>query len=92
MELQFWFTLLKQYGFPIGLLIGFIIWQARRIDKLLDRNASIYEAEIGRLAEVQDRLLTQLLGPQPSSTKAPTVKQIEDGVRQKGEGNKKEGK
>jgi len=91
-DFSFWITLLKQYGFPVGLLMAFIIWQARRIDNLLDRNTSIYEGEIKRLAEVQDLLLTHALGPQPSSTKLPTVKEIQEGIKQKAEGNKKEGK
>lgn len=80
MDFTAWWTLLKQYGPIIGLSIGFILWQAHQINKLLDRNSAIYESEIKRLAHVQERLLTHLLGPQPSSASAPTVKELKDGI------------
>lgn len=77
MESAYWSAIagmLKHYG-PIIALFGlFIAWQTRKIDQLLDRNSSIYEAEIKRLADVQEKLLDKLLGgPQPSSTASPTI-------------------
>jgi hypothetical protein len=83
-----WVSLLKQYGPIVGLFVGFIIWQTTQINKLLDRNAAIYESEVKRLADVQTMLLTHLLGPQPSSTTSPTIKQLKNGTALKPEGEK----
>ena len=55
--------------------------QAYWINKLLDRNAQIYDKEIKRLADVQERLLTHILGSQPSSTVAPTIKELRDDAK-----------
>jgi hypothetical protein len=81
LDITRWLELLKQYGPLLGLLLGFIVWQAHQINRLLDRNSSIYEGEIKRLAEVQNRLLAHILGPQPSSTESPTIKQLEEGAK-----------
>ncbi len=92
MEQAFWSQIiqaLKQYGPIIALFVLFIAWQARKIDQLLDRNSSIYDAEIKRLAEVQERLLTKILGPQPSSSTAPTIQEVRDKTAQ-AEGARKE--
>ncbi len=81
MDITSWSQLilaLKQYGPIVSIFVVFIIWQTRRIDHLLDRNTSIYEAEIKRLADVQDRLLNKLLGPQPSSSAAPTIQEVRE--------------
>lgn len=80
-----WLLLLKQYGPLVGLFLGLVILQSIWINKLLDRNSSIYDAEIRRLAEVQERLLTHILGTQPSSASAPTIQALKDGVKQLGE-------
>ncbi len=72
-----WLEILKEYGPIAGLFLAFIYWQARRIDKLIEKNASIYQEEINRMAKVQDRLLNQLLGPQSSSSNAPSVEQLQ---------------
>jgi hypothetical protein len=69
-------TVLKQYGPLLGLLLFFIFWQWRQIQKLLESNSKIYEGHIKSLQETQDRLLTHLIGPRPSSLAAPTVEQI----------------
>jgi hypothetical protein len=75
-----WLTVLKQYGPIIGLFVGLFIWQTIQINRLLDRNSSIYDAEIKRLADVQTQLLTHILGAQPSSMASPTIKQLKDGA------------
>lgn len=74
--------ILKQYGPVVGLLLFLIFWQWRLIAGLLNRNAQVYEGHIKQLAQTQERLLTKLIGPQPSSVDAPTVKQIEHAVRE----------
>ena len=74
--------LLKQYGPLITVLLVLVYWFARRIDKLIDRNTEIYEAHVKQLCETQKWLLTKLIGPQPSSSDAPTVKQLKDTVAQ----------
>ena len=75
-----WLQLIQQYGPLVGLFVGFIIWQTQQSNRLLQQNSTIYEAEIKRLSDVQDRLLTHALGPQPSSTSAPLVKQLKEGT------------
>jgi hypothetical protein len=84
LDITRWLALLQQYGPLTGLLLAFIIWQSLQINRLLDRNSSIYEGEIKRLAEVQNRLLSHVLGPQPSSSESPTIKQMEDGAKRMG--------
>jgi hypothetical protein len=79
---QLW-TIVKQYGPAVGLLLVLIFWLARRIDKLLDRNAQIYESHIAQLTQTQSWLLTKLIGPQPSSSDAPTIKQLQAAVEDK---------
>ena len=80
-----WLELIQQYGPLVGLLLVFIYWQARRIERLLDKNAKIYEAEIERMAKVQNRFLNQLLGPQPSSAGAPSIEAIKEASERLGE-------
>lgn len=82
MDITHWLTLLQQYGPLVGLLLAFIIWQSHQIKSLLDKNSAIYDGEIKRLSEVQNRLLAHILGPQPSSTESPTIKQLEEGAKQ----------
>jgi len=60
----------------VGIIVAYVWWQSKKIDQLLDKNAAIYEAEIKRMSEVQDRLLTKLIGQPPSSALAPTVDQL----------------
>lgn len=82
--------LLKQYGPLVGLLLVIVLYQSFQINRLLDRLRSVQDDEIKRLADVQDRLLTALIGPQSSSATAPDVKKLADGNRQptdKNEGN-----
>jgi hypothetical protein len=79
---QLW-AIVKQYGPAVGLLLVLIYWLARRIDKLLDRNAEIYESHIAQLTQTQSWLLTKLIGPQPSSSEAPTIKQLQEAVEDK---------
>jgi hypothetical protein len=69
-------NLIKQYGPTIAALFVVIWWQWRHIDKLLERNAAIYESHIKSLYETQTRLLDKLLGPQPSSQTLPTMEQL----------------
>lgn len=89
MELEYWLDLIKHYGPLAGLFLVVLVWQMRKIDQLLDRNSSIYESEIRRLAEVQEKLLERLLGPQPSSSGAPTVRDVrKTSERIKGNGEK----
>lgn len=76
MEIARWIELLKQYGPLIGLFVAFIIWQSHEIHGLLDKNSAIYEAEIKRMAEVQDRLLTKFLGIQPSSSESRSIQEM----------------
>lgn len=83
MDFAHWFQLLKQYGPVVGLLLAFVIWQAWQIHSLLEKNAAIYEAEIARMAKVQDQLLERLLGVvQPSSVKSPSVNELKENVKQ----------
>ena len=86
--LQLW-QLLKQYGPVVAILLLLIYWSWRRIDKLLDRNAEIYESHIKQLSETQKWLLTKLIGPQPSSAELPTIQELKETVKQAEE--KKEG-
>jgi hypothetical protein len=83
-----WIALLKQYGPLGGLFIGYVIWQTVQINKLLDRNSAIYEGEIARLATVQQQLLTHILGPQPSSTALPNIKDLQGGPTAKPDAEK----
>jgi hypothetical protein len=69
-------AVLKQYGPVVGILLAYVWWQSRKIDQLLDKNASIYEAEIVRMSQVQDRLLSHLIGVPTSSTSSPTAEQL----------------
>ena len=73
-------NILKQNGPIVAVLLGIIWYQWRHIDKLLDRNAEIYEGHIKVLHETQERLLTKLIGPQQSSQDAPTMKQLTEAV------------
>ena len=68
--------LLKQYGPVVGLLLLHVWWLTRRIDALLDRNSKIYEGHIEHLWKTQERLMTSILGSQPSSEAAPTIEQL----------------
>ena len=69
-------NLVKQYGPTVAALLIIIYWQWRQIDKLLERNSTIYENHIKALYEAQNRLLDKLLGPQPSSQTLPTIKEL----------------
>jgi len=73
---------LKQYGPVIGLLLPFVWWQSRKIDQLLDKNAAVYEAEITRMSQVQDRLLSRLIGEPASSAASPTTDQLRLGLNE----------
>jgi len=74
--------ILKLNGPTIAVLVGIIWLQWRHIDKLLERNASIYEGHIKALYDTQNRLLTKILGPQESSQGLPTMKQLLDGAKE----------
>lgn len=80
-----WVLLLKQHGPLVGLFLGLVILQSVWINRLLDRNSSIYDAEIKRLAEVQEKLLSHILGTQQSSISVPTIQALKDGVKQLGD-------
>jgi hypothetical protein len=69
-------NLIKQYGPTVAVLLIIIYWQWRQIDKLLERNSTIYENHIKALYEAQTRLLDKLIGPQPSSQTLPTIKEL----------------
>ena len=84
MQWMEWVMLLEKYGPLVGLFLVMILAQAWWINRLLDRNAEIYDGEIKRMAEVQDRLLTHIIGPQPSSTSAPTIRDLKDGAKRLG--------
>ena len=73
-------SVLKQYGPVVGILLAYVLWQSRKIDQLLDKNSAIYEGEIQRMSEVQDRLLTKLIGAPGTSTSSPTVDQLKLGL------------
>lgn len=85
-------ALLKQYGPVVAVLLVVIYWQARQINKLLDRNSSIYEAHIKSLWETQQWLMTKLIGPQPSSQASPTVQEIKTDLGRGGTGKESEKK
>lgn len=74
-------SVLKQYGPVVGILLAYVWWQSRKIDQLLDKNAAIYEAEIQRMSQVQDRLLNKLMGDPGSSALSPTVDQLKLGLK-----------
>jgi hypothetical protein len=82
-------NLIKQYGPTIAALLIIIWWQWRHIDRLLERNASIYESHIKALYETQTRLLDKLLGPQPSSQTLPTIEQLKAVASDRGEEKEK---
>jgi hypothetical protein len=83
--------LLQKYGPLVGLFLVMILAQAWWINRLLERNSVIYDAEIKRLADVQERLLTHIIGPQPSSTSAPTIQDLKSGVKQLGDKSEEKG-
>lgn len=72
--------MLKQYGPVVGILLAYVLWQSRKIDQLLDKNSAIYDAEIARMSQVQDRLLTKLIGAPGTSASSPTVDQLKLGL------------
>lgn len=72
--------LLREYGPLVGILLGFIWWQARWINRLLDRHERAYTGEIERMHEREKVLLGRLLGEQPSSQKLPNVSVSTDNV------------
>jgi hypothetical protein len=76
--------LIKSVGPTAAAALTIIWYQARKIDQLLDRNSTIFEAEIARMAELQNRLLSKILGDQPSSLAAPTVQQMKDAAPNNG--------
>jgi hypothetical protein len=81
LEAAFWSQILdalKHYGPIVTLFLVYVAWQARKIDQLIDKNSSIYDGEIKRLADVQQQLLTKLLGTQPTSTNSPTIQEVRD--------------
>lgn len=85
MESAWWSAIaqgLKQYGPLVAMLSIFVYWQWKKIDDLLDRNSSIYQGEIERLAAVQSRLLDKILGPQASSSESPTVEDLKDKAKE----------
>lgn len=71
-------AIVKTSGPTIAVLLGIIWLQWRHIDRLLQRNADIYESHLKSLYETQDRLLTQILGPRTSSQEMPTMKQLQE--------------
>jgi hypothetical protein len=87
LDIAQWITLAKQYGPLVAFFIVFIAWQSIQIQRLLEKNSKIYDAEIERMAKVQGELLDRLLGRQPSSAEAPIVGQLKgspDASKQKG--------
>jgi hypothetical protein len=91
MQWEQWVMLLQKYGPLVGLFLVMILAQAWWINRLLERNSVIYDAEIKRLADVQERLLTHIIGPQPSSTSAPTIQDLKSGVKQLGDKSEEKG-
>lgn len=65
--------LAKQYGPLAAVLLAFIWWQARWINRLLDRHERAYTGEISRMHEREKLLLERLLGHQPSSLSSPSL-------------------
>jgi hypothetical protein len=65
--------ILKQYGPLVAISLFLLIWLTRRIDNLLDRNATIYDDHIKHLWETQQQLMAAVLGKQDSSQEAPSV-------------------
>ena len=53
-------------------------WQAKWINTLLNRHEEIYKGEIDRMSETQKRLLTHVLGEQPSSHDVPSVEELRE--------------
>jgi hypothetical protein len=78
LDITQWLQILKDYGPVVGILLGFIFWQSRWINKLLDRHEAAYKGEIERMHQHMNRLLEHALGPQPSSKDAPSVKQLKE--------------
>ena len=75
--LRAWAGLIQEYGPIVGVLLLFIYWQSRQISNLLERNSKIYDAEIDRMAKVQDRLLGRVLGHSAASSSSyPTVGEL----------------
>ena len=74
-------NLAKQYGPTAAVLLVIIYWQWRHIDKLIERNASIYEKHIKNLSETQNWLLAKLIGPQPSSSESPTMEELKEAAK-----------
>lgn len=76
MDIQVWTKLLQEYGPLIGPLLGLVIWQAYQIRKLIEWNSRRHDEEIERMAEVQNRFLTHILGPQATSSDSPTLDEL----------------
>lgn len=60
----------------VGPLLAFIWWQSRQINRLLDRHETAYSGEIQRMHGHMNKLLEHVLGKQPSSATAPTIKEM----------------
>jgi len=84
-------TILKQSGPTIAVLIGIVWLQWRHIDRLLQKNSSIYDEHIKALYQTQDRLLTNAIGPQTSSRESPTMKQLKEVVTATNKGETADG-
>ena len=76
MEWSQWLAAIKQYGPVAGVLAAYVFWQARWIDRLLDRHEKAYTGEIDRMHQQMNKLLAHVLGPQPSSASTPTMEEI----------------
>ncbi len=71
-----WERLIKEYGPIAGFLLALNVWQAYQIRRLILWNSQRHDEEIRRMAGVQSRLLDHVLGPQPSSSSAPSMKDL----------------
>lgn len=60
----------------VGVLLLFIFSQARWINRLLDRHEKAYSGEIKRMNKMMNRLLTCVLGDQPSSQGMPSIEAL----------------
>jgi len=76
MDFEAWKALLKEYGPLVGPLVALVAWQAFQIRKLIEWNSRRHDEEVARMARVQDRLLTHLIGPQPTSADSPSIKDL----------------
>ena len=76
MDFSAWEKLIKEYGPIAGFLLALNVWQAYQIRRLILWNSQRHDEEIKRMATVHSRLLDHILGPQPGSDSAPSIKDL----------------